>query len=144
MTVRAFFSTFGWPIAATLVALTLALLQTLGLIDVSSWSLPASPEFDRFAADLPSIGLAFLFGAVGAFVRMSSSDAGTPTRMRRLVTGGAVGVIAFFVLKSEVILHILYEAPGGGAEVSYYGLALAAVTGGWFASDLAGAAARRR
>ena len=140
------FGALGWP-AIFLIALSaLVAAQYFGVIDLRRVSLgdfwPKSPEFDKFARDLPSIALAFLFGAGGAFVKISLGAGGD--RMRRLIAGGLVGVIVFFLLKSQVVPQIMYDnLPSKRLEVSYYGLALLAVFGGMYASELANWAARR-
>lgn len=139
-------SQLGWP-ALILIALAAVLAADhFGLINLRKFSLrdfwPRSPEFDKFARDLPSIALAFLFGGVGAFVKLSIGGGGD--KMRRIVVGGLFGVIVFFLLKSQVVPQIMYDnLPAKNLEVSYYGLALLAVFGGMYATEFASWATRR-
>ena len=132
------------PIFVVLAIAALATLHYLKMIDLTQLSLPSSPEFQKFAADLPSIALAFLFGAMGAFVKLSIGGAALSERMRRMIAGGVIGVIVFFILKSKVIPQIMYDnLPSSGLEVSYYGLALLAVFAGMYATELSSWASRR-
>lgn len=127
-------------IGPALVILAVAAIYALahfGVIDLSTIALPQSPELQQFSADLPAIGLAFLFGMLGAFVRGGSSAGKLSERLRRLAIGGVVGVIVFFILKSEVIPHVIYDnLPPEDLDVSFYGLALLAVFGGMYGSEL--------
>lgn len=132
------------PALIVLAIAALAVLHYLKMIDLTKLTLPSSPEFQKFSADLPSIALAFLFGAMGAFVKLSMGGAALSERMRRMVTGGVIGVIVFFVLKSKVVPQIMYDnLPASGLEVSYYGLALLAVFAGMYATELTSWASRR-
>ena len=118
--------------------------QYYGVIDVTAFRLPRSPEFDRFSADLPTIGLAFLFGAAGAFVRQAVDGVADSDRMQGLAIGGLVGVIVFFILKSKILPTIMYDnLPGHDLQVSFYGMALLAVFAGMYAVELARWATRR-
>lgn len=131
--------------ALFLILLTVVIvLQQRGIIDLTKFSLPSSPEFRKFAADLPSIALAFLFGSLGAFVKLSLQGGALAERMRRLIAGGVLGVIVFFILKSKVIPQIMYDnLPTERLEVSYYGLALLAVFAGMYATEVSSWASRR-
>lgn len=139
-----------WPALILIAAAAVVAAQYFGMIDLTKISLsdfwPSSPEFDKFAQDLPSIALSFLFGAAGAFVKlsMSASPATGAERTRRLTAGGVVGIIVFFLLKSQVIPQIMYDnLPAQDLEVSYYGLALLSVFAGMYATEFANWATRR-
>lgn len=134
-------------IAPALIILAIAavvLLDYFAIVAFQAPTLPDSPEFRRFSDDLPAIGLAFVFGMLGAFVRGGPAAGKWTERARRLIIGGALGVIVFFILKSEVIPHIIYDnLPAEGLEVSYYGMALLAVFGGMYSAELTRWAAGR-
>ncbi len=132
------------PALIVIAVVGVVLLDYFNVVSLSAVSLPQSPEFQKFTADLPAIGLAFLFGMLGAFVRGGAGGAKWFERLRRLSIGGAVGVIVFFVLKSEVIPQIIYDnLPSQDLEVSYYGMALLAVFGGMYSGELTRWAAGR-
>lgn len=132
------------PAVIILAVVGVILLDHFELVRISAVTLPDSPEFNKFSADLPTIGLAFLFGVLGAFVRGVSGSGKWLEGLRRLTIGGAVGVIVFFVLKSEVIPQIIYDnLPDEDLEVSYYGMALLAVFGGMYSGELTRWASRK-
>lgn len=131
------------PLAVVLAIAAALTLDYLGIIDLAAWRLPSSPETDRLVSDLPIILVAFLFGALGAFIRAPNGSASWGQRMRRLGIGGAIGVIVFVVLESRVIPLILYQnLPAQGLEISFYGLALLAIFAGMYAAELTGWAQR--
>ncbi|MCI4663423.1 MAG: hypothetical protein MRY74_01760 [Neomegalonema sp.] len=131
------------PLLIILAAAAIAALVYFNIVDLKAISLPSSPEFKKFSNDLPTIALAFIFGVLGAFVRLGAG--GFWERLRQLAIGGAVGVIVFFILKSEVVPQIMYDnLPTKELQVSYYGMALLAVFGGMYSAELSRWAAGKR
>ena len=125
------------PLAILLAAGGLFALHHFRIVNFGSLSLPNSPEFRKFSADLPTIFLAFLFGMLGAFIRGASSPGPLGAKLRGLTIGGAIGVIVFIVLKSEVVPQIMYsDFPSSGLQVDFYRMALLAVVGGLYSGEL--------
>ena len=140
----AWLKTIALPLLFVLIAAGLFALHYFKIVNFNSWSLPNSPEFQKFSADLPTILLAFLFGMLGAFIRAAGGAGAVAAKLATLLIGGAIGIVVFIVLKSQVIPQIMYsDFPSQGLKVDFYRMALLAVIGGVYSNELTRWTARK-